>query len=136
MARVDKSGITRADIERLLPHFYASVRRHPRLGPIFASHIGTTDQDWAPHMKRIGDFWANVMLKERAYDGNPLKVHLEVGGITEGDFDVWLTLFDQAAGEALSKEKAAAFSVLAHRIGRSLRIGVMQARGEGPPRLF
>lgn len=65
--KVGKGGVTRADIETLLPHFYASVRQNDRLGPIFHEHIGEDDADWAPHLAKIGDFWANVMLKESAY---------------------------------------------------------------------
>ena len=132
---IGKSGVTRADIEKLLPHFYASVRRNDRLGPIFHRHIGEDDADWAPHLAKIGDFWANVMLKERAYQGNPMQVHLCIPEIRPEDFDIWLGLFDQAAKDVLAPEKAAVFSILAHRIGRSLAMGIEQARGDGPPRL-
>lgn len=127
--------MTRADIEKLLPHFYASVRQNDRLGPIFHRHIGGDDADWAPHLAKIGDFWANVMLKERAYQGNPMQVHLCIPEIRPEDFDVWLGLFDQAANDVLSAEKATAFSILAHRIGRSLAMGIAQAHSDGPPRL-
>jgi len=130
-----KGGVTGADIEKLLPQFYASVRANDRLGPIFHKHVGTTDADWAPHLAKIGDFWANVMLKERAYQGNPMQAHLGIPEIRPEDFSVWLGLFDQAAKEVLSPEKAAAFSILAHRIGRSLAMGIAQARSDGPPAL-
>ena len=130
-----KGGVTRADIEVLLPHFYASVRANDRLGPIFHKHIGEDDADWVPHLAKIGDFWANVMLKERAYQGNPMQVHLCIPEIRPEDFGVWLGLFDQAAKEVLAPEKAAVFSTLAHRIGRSLAMGIEQARSDGPPSL-
>ncbi|MEM7271233.1 MAG: group III truncated hemoglobin [Pseudomonadota bacterium] len=130
---VDKTGVTRADIEALLPRFYDAVRRDPRLGPIFLAHVGETDEDWAPHLTKIADCWANVMLKERAYHGNPLVVHNQIEELKPTDFAIWLTLFDKAAAEVLSPRKAQAFSILAHRIGRSLKMGVAQARGEGPP---
>ncbi len=130
-----KGGVTRADIETLLPHFYASVRQNERLGPIFHKHVGEDDADWAPHLAKIGDFWANVMLKERAYQGNPMQVHLCIPEIRAEDFDIWLGLFDQAAQDVLSQEKANVFSILAHRIGRSLAMGIEQARSDGPPRL-
>ena len=130
-----KGGVTRADIEKLLPHFYASVRRNERLGPIFHKYIGENDADWAPHFARIGDFWVNVMLQERAYQGNPMQVHLCIPEIRSEDFEIWLGLFDKAASEVLSQEKAAAFSLFAHRIGRSLAMGIAQARSDGPPSL-
>lgn len=133
---IGKGGVTRADIEQLLPHFYASVRQNDRLGPIFHKHIGKDDADWAPHLAKIGDFWANVMLKERAYQGNPMQVHLCIPEIRPEDFGVWLGLFDQAAQDVLAPEKAATFSILAHRIGRSLAMGIAQARSNGPPSLM
>ena len=127
--------MTRADIEALLPHFYASVRRNDRLGPIFHKHVGEDNADWAPHLAKIGDFWANLFLKERAYQGNPMQVHLCIPEIRPEDFAIWLGLFDQAAGDVLPQEKAELFSTLAHRIGRSLAMGIAQARSDGPPRL-
>lgn len=135
MTIAGKGGVTRADIEKLLPHFYASVRHNERLGPIFHKHVGLTDPEWAPHLAKIGNFWANVMLKERAYHGNPMQVHLCIPEIRPEDFDIWLGLFDQAAQDVLTPEKADAFSILAHRIGRSLAMGIAQARAEGPPHL-
>ena len=128
-----KGGITRADIDRLLPRFYAAIRQDQRLGPIFHRHVGERDADWAQHLVKIGDFWANVMLKERAYQGNPMQVHLGIADIQPTDFDIWLSLFDQTAQDTLCEEKAAVFSTLAHRIGRSLAMGIAQSRSAGPP---
>ena len=132
---VGKGGVTRADIEALLPHFYAAVRANERLGPIFHAHVGTSDAEWTPHLTKIGNFWANVMLRERAYHGNPMQAHLCIPEIRTEDFDIWLGLFDRAAQDVLPSEKAAAFSTLAHRIGRSLAMGIAQARSGGPPKL-
>ena len=127
--------MTRQDITALVAAFYAKVRLHPRLGPVFERHIGTADADWVPHLQKIEAFWANVMLGARDYRGNPMQVHLCIPEIRAEDFDIWLGLFDRAAAEVLPAEKAAAFSLLAHRIGRSLAMGVAQARGDGPPQL-
>lgn len=64
-----------------------------------------------------------------------MQVHLCIPEIRAEDFDIWLGLFDQAAQDVLGGDKAAAFSTFAHRIGRSLAMGVAQARSDGPPRL-
>lgn len=130
-----KGGVTRVDIDRLLPRFYAAIRRDDRLGPIFHRHVGESDADWARHLTKIGDFWANVMLIDRSYQGNPMQVHLGLTDIQPTDFDIWLDLFDRAAHATLSEEKATVFSLLAHRIGRSLAMGIAQARSPGPPSL-
>ena len=129
--KVDKSAITRADIDALLAHFYADVRRDATLGPIFEGRIGTDEAAWSAHLAKIGDFWANVMLHERAYQGNPMRVHMGIAEITPRHFAIWLDLFEAAAREVLPAEKAVAFDTLARRIGRSLSMGIEQMQG-GP----
>ena len=82
-------------------------------------------------------FWANAILFERAYDGNPQRVHVQAGDVRAGQFEVWLALFDGVLRRQLPPDTAAAWSALAHRIGRGLRMGVADrdiAPG-GPPRL-
>ncbi|MEX2518234.1 MAG: group III truncated hemoglobin [Paracoccaceae bacterium] len=133
--RPGKAGITRADIRRLIGPFYARIRADARLGPIFDARIGGGDGDWAPHLAKIEDFWANVMLHERAYRGNPMQVHMAMPEIRGADFEIWLGIFEETAHDVLPAPKAATFSMLARRIGASLRMGLEQARSDGPPRL-
>ena len=138
--------ITRPQIEGVVAEFYDLIRRHPGLGPVFAAHV----TDWPAHEAKIVRFWANAILFERDYDGNPQRVHVQAGDVRAGQFEVWLALFDGVLrgpgadklfsfiGGGLSAEVfAAAWSALAHRIGRGLRMGVADrdiAPG-GPPRL-
>lgn len=129
----DKSGITRQDIRALIEPFYARVRADADLGPIFHAKIGETDADWLPHLEKIENFWANVMLHERAYQGNPLLKHAAVREIQPAHFERWLDLFEQTAVEVLPEGKAAAFTILARRIGRSLSMGIEVMRSEHPP---
>lgn len=120
--------ITRPEIARVVAAFYARIRLHPGLGPVFAAHIS----DWPPHEAKIADFWANAILFERSYDGNPLLVHRAAGNVHPGMFDSWLALFDLTLREELRPDQAAAWSALAHKIGRSLRAGVVeQTKGPG-----
>ncbi|WP_372885448.1 group III truncated hemoglobin [Shimia sp.] len=120
--------VSRPEIARVVAAFYARIRRHPGLGPVFAAHV----RDWPAHEARITDFWANAILFEGCYDGNPLRVHRAAGNVHPGMFEGWLALFEQTLRDELSAEQAAAWSALAHRIGRSLRAGVVeQARGPG-----
>ena len=129
----DKSSITQHDISALVTAFYAKVRLHPRLGPIFEHHIGLTDADWHLHQQKIEAFWANVMLGARAYRGNPMQAHMAVPGITKTDFESWLALFDATANKILPANKAEVFSTFAHRIGQSLWIGLQRSRETGGP---
>lgn len=118
LARFD---ITRPEIERVVARFYARVRAHPVLGPVFAAHV----TDWPPHEAKIARFWASAILGERSYDGNPMVAHMQAGNVRPGMFEPWLALFDQVLAEELTEAQAARWSALVHRIGRSLRAGVV-----------
>ena len=126
-------ALTRPQIEAVVAEFYDLIRRHPGLGPVFAAHV----TDWPAHEAKIVRFWANAILFERDYDGNPQQVHVAAGDVRPGHFEVWLALFDGVLGRQLPEPTAAAWSALAHRIGRGLRMGVTD-RDSGPggvPRL-
>ncbi|RFU14309.1 group III truncated hemoglobin [Rhodobacteraceae bacterium W635] len=116
-----KFDITRGEIERVVARFYAGVRAHPVLGPVFAAHV----TDWPAHEDRITRFWANAILGERGYDGNPMATHVSAGNVRPGMFAPWLDLFDATLSAELPPDKAAKWSAMAHRIGRSLRAGVV-----------
>ncbi len=122
-----KFDVTRDDITRVVAAFYELIRQHPGLGPVFAVHV----DDWPKHEAKIVDFWANAILHERNYDANPLKVHRDAGNVRPGMFETWLALFDLTLREELREDQAAAWSALAHRIGRSLRAGVVE-KMKGP----
>ncbi|MGH1357088.1 MAG: group III truncated hemoglobin, partial [Thalassovita sp.] len=108
-----KFDIARTDIERVVHAFYDMVRQHPGLGPVFAAHV----TDWDKHEEKIIRFWANAILNERDYDGNPLAVHRDAGNVRPGMFEPWLALFDMTLRLELRPEQAKAWSELAHRIG-------------------
>lgn len=115
-------AVTPEEIDRVVADFYAAVRVHPGLGPVFAAHVS----DWPAHEAKIAGFWRNAILYDRSYDGNPLQVHRDAGNVRPGMFDIWLALFDSVLARNLAPEAAAAWSALAHRIGRSLRYGVAE----------
>lgn len=114
-------NVTRPEIERVVDVFYDAVRRHPMLGPVFAAHV----TDWPAHEAKIADFWANTILHERSYEGSPVETHVKAGNVRPGMFSAWLALFDSVLEAELSPDQAAAWSALAHRIGRSLRAAVV-----------
>lgn len=122
--------ITNTQIAAVVADFYAAVRVHPVLGPVFAAHV----TDWPAHEAKITAFWRNAILFERGYDGNPMVKHQQAGNVRPGMFEPWLGLFDSVLARQLPAEIAAAWSELAHRIGRGLRFGLIE-RSEGPPSL-
>ena len=119
--------VSAEDIARVVASFYAMVREHPGLGPVFAVHV----TDWPSHEAKIAGFWRNAILFEGSYDGNPVAVHQGAGNVRPGMFEPWLRLFDLALRMELPPEQAAAWSALAHRIGRSLRASVVE-KMQGP----
>ena len=125
--------ITRAEIERVVAAFYASCRAHPGLAPVFAAHV----TDWPAHEARVSDFWANTILHERCYGGNAMQAHVQAGNVKPGMFSMWLDLFDSTLQSELPPAKAAAWSALAHRIGQTLRAGVVnrETHPGGVPKL-
>lgn len=122
--------ISDEDIDRVVAEFYAAVRQHPGLGPVFAAHV----TDWTAHEAKIVRFWRNAIRAERGYDGNPMEAHRKAGNVRPGMFIPWLGLFDNVLRLNLDVPTAAAWSALAHRIGDSLAMGLMPQRA-GPPDL-
>jgi hemoglobin len=119
-------GITEADIARLVHRFYGRVRAHPSLGPVFLAALGEEEAAWAAHLARLQAFWSSMMLRSGAYRGDPYSAHLRLPGIKPEMFAEWLGLFDASCEELFPPAKAAAFREKAHRIARSLRMGLFE----------
>ena len=123
--------ITPEQIDRVVAVFYAAIRRHEVLGPIFGRHV----TDWPEHEEKIARFWRNAILFERSYDGNPMRTHMQAGDVKAEHFAPWLMLFDETLRRTLPEDTAAGWSALAHRIGAGLRMGVedLRERRAGAP---
>ncbi|WP_339107977.1 group III truncated hemoglobin [Thioclava sp. GXIMD4216] len=113
--------ITGPEIDRVVAAFYARVRDHHMLGPVFAAHV----TDWPEHEAKVAAFWKGSILHEDGYDGSPMRAHRQAGDVRPGMFPVWLGLFDDTLRRELDPLAAAGWSALAHRIGTSLRAGVV-----------
>lgn len=124
-------NVTPEQIDRVVAVFYAAIRRHEVLGPIFGRHV----TDWPEHEEKIARFWRNAILYERSYDGNPMRTHMQAGDVKAEHFAPWLMLFDETLRRTLSEDTAAGWSALAHRIGAGLRMGVedLRERRAGAP---
>jgi len=116
---------TESQIEDLVTTFYARIRKHPSLGPIFERAIGT---DWTAHLKLMCDFWSSVMLTTGRYKGRPIPAHVRINQKQEGTiepkhFAEWLSLFEATAKELFAPDLAASFVEKARRIAESLKLG-------------
>lgn len=120
-ARAAEMGIDEAFISRLVETFYGHVRRHPKLGPIFASAI----DDWDEHLPKMKAFWSSVALNSGRYSGKPVPAHQNLSGVEEADFADWLSLFEQTLHEiAPTPEIVPYFMERAARIAESLRLAM------------
>ncbi|WP_417241711.1 group III truncated hemoglobin [Celeribacter sp.] len=129
-----KFDISPDDIARVVARFYARVRGHDTLGPVFAAHV----ENWPEHEEKIARFWRNAILNERVYDGSPQRAHMAADEIRAAHFALWLGLFDETLTQEIDADAAAKWSALAHRIGRALRMGIVHRDQDpdAPPSLF
>jgi hemoglobin len=106
----------RQGLTALLWHFYADVRQHDLVGPIFNRQI----EDWPAHLAKIGEFWARITGGPSNYFGQMPAKHFGLG-IDPRHFVAWLGLWDCNCRSYLNPQEAQEMSQLAHEIGRRLR---------------
>jgi len=110
-----------ADLERLIPAFYARVRIDPMIGPVFNSAI----DDWDHHLHKLIAFWSSVMLTSGRYKGNPMAAHAKhMDTITPDMFDRWLALWSEVTSELLADDVAQAMRAKAGMIAESLKLAL------------
>ena len=126
--------ITEEQITEVVRVFYMRVRADPDLGPVFGAHIAPGE--WPAHEAKIVRFWCNAILRERGYDGNPMRVHMAASDVQAEHFPVWLGLFDEVTAELLPEATARPFSALAHRIGKGFLFGLEMRRPKGDVPVF
>ncbi|MFW8635546.1 group III truncated hemoglobin [Cribrihabitans pelagius] len=131
LARFD---ITGEEISRVVAVFYARVRTHPVLGPVFAAHV----EDWPEHEEKIARFWRNAILREKSYSGNPMRAHVTRTDVQAEHFPLWLGLFHEVLRAELPEHTALQWGALADRIGEGFRTGIVAMRQpkDAPPKLF
>jgi hemoglobin len=100
----------------LLRHFYADVRQHKLIGPIFDRQI----KDWPAHLSKIGDFWARLTGGPSTYSGQMPAKHFGLG-LDPRHFAAWLELWDANCRCYLQPREAEELSRLAHGIGQRLK---------------
>jgi hemoglobin len=127
-----EAGVSEAMIEALVVAFYARIREHPVLGPVFNARI----DDWDAHIAKLCAFWSSVALMTGCYKGRPMPVHAAIHEITGDHFEAWLALFRETAGEICPPAAAALFIDRAERIAQSLHLGIRLHRGEIMPQMI
>ncbi len=123
-------SITDDAIALLVDRFYAAIRRHPVLAPVFDRAIAP--EQWPTHLATMRKFWSSVMQASGAYSGNPVAVHRAMRGLERPMFAQWLALFEATATALFTPEPAAAFVFKARRIAMSLELAVFHRLGAPP----
>lgn len=106
----------RARLLGLLRHFYADVRQHREIGPIFIAQI----HDWPTHLEKIADFWSGATGGPARYSGPMPFKHVSLG-LEEKHFAAWLDLWQRNCLAQLPPTEAAQLIAIAEAIGVRLR---------------
>jgi hemoglobin len=101
---------------KLLRYFYADVRQHAEIGPIFGAHI----EDWPAHLEKIADFWSGALGGPVRYAGAMPYQHLKLD-LQETHFVAWLGLWRRHCHAHLAPREAAELTARAEAIGQRLR---------------
>ena len=106
----------RPKLLELLKYFYADVRQHAEIGPIFAAHI----TDWPAHLETIADFWSGITGGPARYGGGMPMKHFPLG-LEEKHFAAWLGLWARNCRIRLKPDDADDMIAVAESIGQRLR---------------
>lgn len=104
-----------AGLQKLLRSFYADVRQHAVIGPIFNHQI----KDWPAHLEKIGTFWSQLTGGPTGYAGRMPMKHMGLG-IDAQHFEAWLQLWEFNCRRHLAEKEANEMIALAQGIGRRL----------------
>lgn len=120
------SSIDRPIIRAFVEDFYARIRAHATLGPIFEERLAG---HWDTHFDTLTDFWLTVIAGMPAYKGNPFGTHMQV--VHEGvnrmkpeHFELWLAEFEASTAAMLPPDVAVVAVEKARRIADSLKQGL------------
>jgi hemoglobin len=107
----------REGLLELLRHFYADVRQHEEIAPIFAANI----EDWPAHLEKIADFWSGLTGGPALYRGGMPWKHVPLK-LEEKHFEAWLGLWARTCHAHLSEPEAGELIAVAEKIGQRLRM--------------
>ena len=118
--------INEEGIEKLMDIFYAKIRVHKELGPIFNGAVGTDDASWERHKEKIAKFWKTMLLNKNLYMGNPVQPHINLLPFDIKLFDVWLNLFKECLNEVFEEKATNHYYEVADNIGRNFKAVLFQ----------
>lgn len=106
----------RPKVQVFLNNFYATVRIHHRLGPIFEAHIG----DWPSHIEKVLQFWAlQTGAAESTYRGGFAAAHFRAA-VPPHLVEDWLKIWRNSARAHFEATEAEELIAIAERLGGRL----------------
>ncbi len=99
------------NIEILVRTFYPEVIADEMIGPFFIEKLGEEIKSdaWEEHLVLLTQFWRFVALYDDEYNGNPLRPHFDIVGLSKSAFERWLTLFYEAVDRVYDEKSGALF---------------------------
>lgn len=118
----------RPRLQQLLRHFYADVRQHALIGPVFAAQI----DDWPAHLEKIADFWSNLTGGPVLYRGGMAARHFPLA-LEAQHFDAWLELWRRHCRIHLPAPEAEEMIQLAETMRDRLQSMIAMQRAQNAP---
>ena len=117
---------TRADIDRLLRHFYGRAMVDEMIGYLFTD---VAQLDLEGHLPQIGNFWEQVLLQRPVYVGQPIAAHVplhQAATLRSSHFQRWFEIWASSVDELFAGEIATQAKRRAAIIAESMqyRLGV------------
>ena len=106
----------RTALLKLLRYFYADLRQHAEITPIFAANI----EEWPTHLEKIADFWSGITGGPRLYAGGMPWKHVPLRS-EERHFAALLGLWSRHCRAYLAPAEAEEMIAAAENIGQRLR---------------
>ena len=113
--------ITKKNIRIMVDRFYSKVLKDDLLADFFTEKLGDEmiSDEWQTHLDTLTDYWASITLGDKAYSGQPVKLHIDLEGLERETFERWLKLFSETVDKFYSKEIADIFKSRAQVIANS-----------------
>lgn len=120
---------SRADIDRLVEHFYERAMVDPLLAPVFEvlAIVGLDD-----HLVVVGDFWEQILFRTTRYEGAFTPVHRALHGkygLTPVRFERWRELWHESVDELFTGVDADRAKSKADAMVTALRRSVVAFHG-------
>ena len=114
-----------AKLAVLVRNFYASLRIHPTLGPIFAANV----QSWPAHHARLTEFWALQTGGPSRYRGRLLRTHAMLD-LRPEHFEAWLTQWRGSCRLHFDEPEAGAMIALAESLALRMTGSILPDRAK------